>query len=246
MPYKLLELLVQQNPGKLSTEQCQIRKYYGRTDKYRDPLPITNWKMVPKGKDHFVISLISGILRFPCLFASGNHMHFTTANWFHGTEYFLDFVFDDKVAILENGDIWDTESHFANIFTSHDFWGKLYFLEKIHTEQIIWLFLWINVSGDNITSSKSHKSYRPLTSKSILMTLTRLYILWFHIWLWITLLFTLFSSYFISIQQIDFNQPIWISFGQHTLTHPELQFSTNSVEKLHQTEKNWLHSEHHI
>ena len=162
------------------------------------------------------------------------------------TEYFLDFVFDDKVAILENGDIWDTESHFANIFTSHDFWGKLYFLEKIHKEQIIWLFLWINVSGDNITSSKSHKSYRPLTSKSILMTLTRLYILWFHVWLCITSLFNLFSSYFISIQQIDFNQPIWISFGQYTLTHPELQFGIDSVEKLHQTEKNCLHSEHHI
>ena len=61
--------------------------------------------MALEGNDHLVISLISGVLRFPCLFAS-------------------DFVFDDKVAILENNDVWDTESNFANIFTSHDFWGK--------------------------------------------------------------------------------------------------------------------------
>ena len=105
---------------------------------YTTPLPITSWKMVPKGKDHFVISLISGILRFPCLFASGNHILLTTFTTSYQlqidfTEYFLDFVFDDKVAILENGDIWDTESPFANIFTSHDFWGKLYLL-KVCTE----------------------------------------------------------------------------------------------------------------
>ena len=80
MPYKCLELLAQTKAGILRTEQCQIRKYYGRTYKYRHPLPITHWKMNSRGKDHFVISLISGILRFPCLFASGNYIHFTTAN----------------------------------------------------------------------------------------------------------------------------------------------------------------------
>ena len=63
------------------------------------------------------LSFISAFIRFPCLLG--------------------DFVFDDKVAIVNNKDVFNISESWIKVF-EHDFWGY------------------------NLTST-SHKSYRPFT-----------------------------------------------------------------------------------